>query len=142
MALTLYTFFKGSASNGDDTDPEQSSSFYNPPMTTYQNVSIYRRETVALDDGDTRTITLPNYAASGWSAVMARVIGEAKITTVGTDWNGASGVTGDTVGYGVSRYPGMISLSTTNVTSFTLEGLADSTTVEYLAMTLLTDAQL
>ncbi len=112
-------------------------------MEARHNVLYYRRETVALDLGDTRSLTFPDTAAaSGWVGVMARVIGEAKLTTVGVNWNGSSAVTGVTAGYGVVRHPGMISATTYNVTSFTFEGLADDTTVEYVAMILAEDDQL
>lgn len=143
MVDTIFTYLKGSVSNADDTDPEQSSSFYNPPMVAYNNVLYSRRETLALDDGDTRAITFPDSAAaSGWVGIMVRVVGEAKLTTIGVNWNGSSAVTGVTVGYGVDRHPGIISLTTKNVTSYTLEGLADDTTVEYVAMILARDDQL
>ena len=143
MADTLFAYLKGAISNGDDTDPEQSSSFYNPPMEAHHNVLYYRRETLSLDDGDTRALTFPDTtAASGWFGVMARVVGEAKLTSLGVNWNGSSAITGVTVGYGVTRHPGIISLITSNVTGFTFEGLADSTTVEYVAMSLAEDDQL
>ncbi len=140
MADTLYAYLKGAISNANDTDPESSAVFYNPPMEAYHNVLYYRRETVLLDDGDTRAITFPNTAAAtGWIGIIARVIGEAKITTVGVNWDGTTAVTGVTVGYGVDRHPGMISAITNSVTGITLEGLADSTTVEYVAMILAED---
>ncbi len=143
MSDTLFAYLKGAISNGDDTDPESSAVFYNPPMEAHHNVIYYRRETLELDDGDTRSITFPNAtASSGWVGVMARVIGEAKLTTVGVNWAGSGAITGVTVGYGASRHPGMMSATTYNVTSFTLEGLADDTTVEYVAMILAEDDQL
>ncbi len=139
MSDTLFAFIKGSASNANDTDPETSSVFYNPPMETVQNVTVYCRETVPLDSGDTRTISLPDAASGNWTGIMARVIGHAKITTVGTNWDGSTAVTGITAGYGTERHAGYISMVTTKVTSFTLAGLADDTTVEYLAMKFVTD---
>ncbi len=139
MADTLFAFFKGAVSNADDTDPESSSNFYNPPLVATHNVTKYRRETVPLDDGDTRTVSMPDGATGDWVGFAARVVGEAKLTTVGVNWNGSSGVTGVTVGYGVERYPGYISMTTANLSTMTLEGLADDTTVEYLLMTLATD---
>lgn len=139
MSNTLFTFIKGSASNADDTDPETSSVFYNPPMTSVQNVVQYRRETIPLNTGDTHTISLPDSGVDIWSSVMARVIGHAKVTTTGYNWDGVASITGVTAGYGTDRHPGYISMSTANVNTFTLTGLADNTTVEYLAMILTTD---
>lgn len=142
MADTLFAYFKGAVSNANDTDPETSSAFYNPPMEAKHNVLYYRRETVPLDDGDTRSVTIPSYTSALWIGFMARVVGEAKLTTVGVNWDGATAITGVTAGYGVERHPGFISMATTKVTTFTLEGLADDTTVEYLVMVLTTDDQL
>lgn len=143
MPDTLFFYAKGAVSNADDTDPESSAVFYNPPMESTHNVLYYRRETIELDDGDTRALTFPDSAAaSGWVGVMARVIGDAKLTTVGVNFNGSSALTGVTVGYGTDRHPGMISMTTQNVTSYTFEGLADDTTVEYVAMILAEDDQL
>ena len=142
MSDTIFAYFKGTASNADDTDPETSSVFYNPPISAVHNVSFYRRETIELDATETRVITLPSYAVSDWIGIMAKVVGEAKITTVGVNWNGSTPIEGVTAGYGVARYPGYISMVTTNVTSFTITAIADGTTVEYLAMVLLADNQL
>ncbi len=143
MANTLYAYLKGAISNANDTDPETSTSFYNPPMEAYHNVLYYRRETVSLNSGDARTISFPDTAAAtGWVGIIARVIGEAKITTVGVNWDGLTAVTGVSAGYGVEQHPGMISMTTDKVTTFTLAGLADDTTVEYVAMILAEDDQL
>jgi hypothetical protein len=143
MSNTLFAYLKGAISNGDDTDPENSASFYGPPWEAHHNILYYRRETLDFDLGDTRSVTFPDTAAAtGWVGVMARVVGEAKLTTVGVNWDGSTAVTGVTPGYGVDRYPGMISVVTDKVTSFTFEGLADDTTVEYVAMILAEDDQL
>lgn len=143
MSSTLFAYLKGAISENDDTDPETSSFVYNQPMEAYHNVTAFRRETLELDDGDTRTMSFPvSSAASGWVGVMARVIGEAKLTTVGVNYDGTTAITGVTVGYGVDRYPGALSFVTTNVTSYTFEGLADGTKVEYVAMILSADDDL
>ncbi len=143
MSDTLFAYLKGAVSNADDTDPENSAVFYNPPMEAHHNVLYYRRETLELDDGDTRAITFPDSAASsGWVCVMARVVGDAKLTTVGVNFNGSSALTGVTPGYGTDRHPGMITMVTQNVTSYTLEALADDTMIEYVAMILAEDDQL
>ncbi len=139
-STTLFAYLKGAISNADDTDQENSSTFYGPPWEAHHNVLYYRRETLDLDLGDTRSLTFPDSAAaSGWCGVMARVIGDAKLTTVGVNWDGSTAVTGVTPGYGTDRHPGFISLVTKNVTGYTFEGLADDTTVEYVAMILAED---
>lgn len=151
MSDTLFAYFKGTASNSDDTNVEQSSAFYYPPIGATQNVIRYNRRTLALDNGDTATITFAGQASSDWVGIMLRVTGIApatgvdeqagvvKLTTVGVNWDGITAITGVTGGYGTQRYPGIVSMVTTKVTSFTLTGLADGTVVEYLAMILASD---
>lgn len=140
MANTLFAYLKGAVSNGDDTDPENSAVFYNPPIEAHHNVLYYRRESLILADGETQSVTFQtSAAASGWVGIMARVVGEAKLTTVGVNWNGSSAVTGVTLGYGVDRHPGMISLVTKNVSTFRFESLADDTEIRYVAMILAED---
>lgn len=142
MSYTLFARLYGAIANGNNTEPETSEVFYNPPFTAYQNVTVYSRKTVSLDNGDTLTIALPAATAASWIAIMARVVGEAKLTTVGVNFDGVTAITGVTAGYGVEQYPGMISMVTTKVTSFTLQGLADGTTVEYIACILALDSAL
>lgn len=139
MANTLFTYIEGAIANGDGTTPDTSSTFSYPPMSSHQNVlhSVYR--TVALDDGGQASIFIPAYSSAFWVCFMGRVVGEAKLTTVGVNWNGSSAVTGVTPGYGTANYPGFISMTTTKVTTFALEALADGTTVEYLLMILAED---
>jgi hypothetical protein len=141
MPDTLFAYLKGSVSNANDTDPEQSSAFRYPPLEAVHNVVSYRGETVSLDLADTRSVTLPS-GITGWVGFMARVIGHAKLTTVGVNWDNSTPITGVTGGFGTDRHPGYISMVTENVTTFTLEGLADGTQVEYLIMTLAQDDEL
>lgn len=147
MANTLFAYLKGAVSNGDDTDPENSASFSNPPMECKHNVTFYRHETLSLDTAETRSVTFPD-AVTGWVGIIARVTGtdrlpgHAKITTSGVNWNGSSSITGITAGYGTDRHPGMICMTTFNVSTFTFTGLADGTVIEYLIMLLAEDDQL
>ena len=142
MSDTLFTFFRNQVSNADDTDPQTSSSFYLPPFASVQNVTEKTQETLFLYENDSRVVTLPNYATSDWVAIVARVVGYARMVTVGVDWDGSTAITGRTIGYGTARHPGYISLVTKNVTSFTFGGLADYTVVQYLAMRLIPDSSL
>lgn len=140
---TLFAYLQGAISRGNDTDPEDSAAYGDQPMEARHNVTQYRRETLTLDEGDTHTLNFPASPASGdWIGVMARVIGEAKLTTVGLNFDATTAITGVTPGYGTDRHPGMISAITTGVTGCTFEGLADSTTVEYVAMILSADDDL
>lgn len=140
MSDTLFAFLKGAVSNANDTDPESSSVFYDPPMQAQHNVTFYQRKTISLSLGSTFTIAAPGVSA-GWCCIIARVIGSAKLTTVGTDWDGTP-ATGVTAGYGIKQHPGMICITTYAMSSFTLAGLADNTEVEYVSMILASDDQL
>lgn len=124
---------------GEDTDPDTSNYFTGPNNSGKHNVLFYRRESLALDNGDTRVITFANYATTEWVLILARVIGTAKLTTAGVDADGSTSITGDTGGYGTAAHPGIIGVTTKNVTTFTLEGLADGTEVEYIACILAED---
>jgi hypothetical protein len=138
---TLFARLQASLSNGDDTNPDTSDIYTDASSTARHNVLYYRRETLDLDDTETRAITFPNYSTSQWVLILARVVGNAKITTVGVDADGVTAIQGDTAGYGTVDHPGIIGMTTYNVTSFTLESLADSTSVEYLACIIAEDDQ-
>lgn len=145
MADTFFAYLKGTASNANDTDPEQSSCFYNPPMSGQYNVLYYRRESAPLDDGENRGIVLPNYSVGSWLFIMARVVGEVSLDVAGTDWDGVSSISSTTYGYGTERYPGVITLSTANVTGapdIDFVGHADGSTVEYIIMVAVPDSSL
>lgn len=113
------------------------------------NVTYYRREELTLDDTETRTITLPNHVAGSWVLILARIVGsdsqttgQAKLTTVGVDTDNVTAIEGQTAGYGIDAHPGVIGMTTYNVTSFTLTGLADGTRITYLAAILVDDSAL
>ena len=141
-AWTLFTRLQAALSNGEDTNPDTSAVYLDASDSSKHNVTFYRRETVELDAEDTRTITFPNTAATAWVLILARVIGTAKITTVGVDFDNSTPIGSNTGGYGTSDHPGIIGMTTFNVSTFTLEGVADSTTVEYIACILAEDDQL
>lgn len=142
MSDTLFTFFMHKVSDADDTTPPQSVAYHLPPFESVMNVSEKTPETLFLDNGDTRTVTLPGYASSDWVMIVARVVGYAKLITIGVDWDGSTPITGETHGYGAGRHAGYITLTTKNVTSFQFEGLADGTLVQYLALRVIPDSQL
>lgn len=142
MNDSLFAFFTHKTSNADDTEPSQSSDFNLPPFSSGMNVCDKRIETLFLNNGDTRTITLPQYATSDWVMIMARVTGHAKLTTVGVDFDGLTPISAVNAAYGAGRHTGYLTVTTVNVTSFTFEGLADGTVVQYLAMKLIPDSSL
>lgn len=128
--MSVYTLFYNLEHNIGDLQPT---------MSGIHNVIYHRKEVVELDTSDTRTITFPDYAVSQWVCILARVIGTAKLATVGVDADGSTAIEGVTGGYGTERHPGIIGITTKSVTSFTLTGLAADTTVEYIACILAED---
>ncbi len=141
---SVFTQLKGAISNGDDTNPETSSVFTDGSTGQQYNVIAYRRETVPLDVDTLRTINILNYNDDDyWHLIVARVVGSAKLRTIGVDADDSTAVTGYTGGYGTANYPGVIGIVTTYLTaSSALIGLADDTTVEYIACILAADDDL
>lgn len=146
MAFTLFFRLRAALSAGEDTNPETSPIYLLPGPTARHNVTFYRREEIELDNAETRTITLPNHAQTSWVLILARIVGpdgqtvgQAKLTTVGVDVNNVTAIEGQTLGYGIDAHPGIIGMTTYNVNSFTLTGLAAGTKITYLAAILATD---
>ena len=100
-------------------------------------VSYYLTDSIALDLGDTKTVTWPTTgttqtAMTKW--IKAKVIGSAKITATGTDPNGGGATTTEMETTGIEKYPGIILMYVTGLSdSFTVTGDADSTTVQIMA---------
>lgn len=149
MAFTLFCRLRAALSSDEDTDPATSPLYLLPGGVARHNVTYYRRETVELDEGDSRTIALPNHVQGSWTLILARVVGpdgqtvgSAKLVTVGVDTDGSTPIEGQTIGYGIDAHPGVIGMTTYNVTSFTLTGLVDGSKVTYLAAILAEDDEL
>jgi hypothetical protein len=98
------------------------------------NVLYAKIEQFQIDNTETRSISLANYTQlSDWPFIIMRVVGEAKLSTVGVDTDNSTGITGEMPAYGTSKFPGILIFSTYNVQTFTVESLADDTTVELFA---------
>jgi hypothetical protein len=101
-------------------------------VQTRYNVQARRQMTLSMASGDTVTVTPSNLALADWRVLYARVIGTARIQTVGKDTDGTTTINGYTPAYGTSIYPGYIVLSTYNLSAITITAQADSTVVEFL----------
>lgn len=98
------------------------------------NILYSKIEQYELDITETRAISLANYTAlSDWAFIKMRVVGDAKLTTAAKDTDDTTDITADLPCYGTAKLPGILVLSTYNVTSFTVESLADDTVVELFA---------
>lgn len=136
-----YTLFVAGIANAfpdNVSDP-----FYSRWCDTYNrqiryNVRQKLLENVALDDTDTRTIVIPTSAVLGdWQLIMLRVsssvagsAGKLLLTVVGKDTDGTTTITGYQRAYGTSYFPGVVFLSGYNLTSLTMTGQADGTTID------------
>ncbi len=97
------------------------------------NILYQRIEQYELDDTDTRTITFAAYASTLWSYLIIRVDGHVRVNTTGFDTDGTTPITGKLPIFGNHIFPGMGLLSSYNVSTFTVESLADGSKVEVYA---------
>ena len=96
------------------------------------NLLYKKNESLPLDDGDSRVLTLPEstFSLTEWSIMVLKVIGKARLTTTGKDYDNTTNINAYMDTYGTSRYPGYVLLSTYNVSAFTVTGQEDGTVVE------------
>ncbi len=133
MIFTLFTSPLHQAFPDDVTDPAQSKIAIRFMNQDKFNILYKKVEQFELDAAATRTISYANYASSEWSFLIMRVNGHAQVNTAGFDTDGTTPITGELPVFGNRVFPGMLLLSTYNVTSFTVESLADSTKIELFA---------
>lgn len=98
-----------------------------------QNVLYQRFAQYVLANAATKAIAFPSYTSADWAYIIARVKGSARINTAGFDYDGVTAITGKLPIFGTQRYPGIGVISTYNVSTFTLESLADGTVIELFA---------
>ena len=130
---TESTIFLGpqcSAWGDDVSDPSTAATAQNFSPELLSGLNMRRMESIALDDTDTRAITIQGIADANKFVLYLSVVGECQVETVGKDTASAA-INGYIPTYGTARFPGKILLSTYNLSSVTLRGLADSTTVEF-----------
>lgn len=94
------------------------------------NVVQRKVASITLDAGQAKVITPATGAESDWGFVLARVIGAARLETVGVDTDNTTPISGYTAAYGTAVLPGYVILSTYNVDTFTLHGEQDGTVIE------------
>lgn len=94
-------------------------------------LSAWRTEQIVLDTGDTRSVTIQGLALADSLVFWCSVVGHVRMDTVGKDTNGSTTINGYIPTYGTARYPGKLFLSTYNISSVTLTGLADASVVEF-----------
>lgn len=134
MIFTLFLSPIHNTFSDDVDDPSQSKDFRRYFGDSKFNILYHKIEKFTLASSATRTISYANYTAlTDWPIIIARVVGSARINTVGVDTDGSTAITGKLPIYGTSIFPGIGSISSYNVTSFTVESLADGTEIELYA---------
>lgn len=134
--MTVHTLFLSplhQAFNSDVPEPSDSEVISRLVGDVYHNILYHKKEQFELDSAETRAISYANFTAAHWAFIILRVVGDAKITTSGVDTDDATGITADLPCYGTSLLPGILILSTYNVSTFTIESLADGTVIELFA---------
>ena len=103
----MYTAFEGTVDN--PTYSKLISDEQGQDAIRY-NILFKKTESIALDSGNSRTLTLPEstFATSEWSIIILKVVGKARLTTTGLNYDGISAITGIMDTYGTDLYPGYI----------------------------------
>ncbi len=131
-ANTAFFNFLVSGYPEDTPDPFFARLLQSLSVQTRYNCKVRRQMTLSMASGDSVAFTPTNIALADWGVIFARVIGTARIETVGKDTDGTTTINGYSPGYGTSIYPGYIMLSTYNLSTMTVTAQANSTVVELL----------
>lgn len=99
------------------------------------NVKARKVSTISLSAGQSFVFTPMAFQTADWTMLVLRVIGAARVDTVGLDYNGVTAIAGHTPAYGTVIYPGYVILSTYNVSSFTLLGQTGGVVAELFQAT-------
>lgn len=130
--FTAFVNAYGIAFTDDVSDPYDSKEWTEFDQQIRYNVKAKKIEEVTLDNTATRTLNFTGVVASDWRFLLIRVIGTGTVNTTGTD-QAAAGISGITGVYGTAVLPGIVMLSTYNLTAITLASLADGTVFEVFA---------
>lgn len=102
------------------------------------NVLFAKQDELFMDEDDTKVVNLANYTLTypnDWTICIAHVTGIAELQTVAKDYNNSSTINGYQRTRGTTVFPGILILSSYNITSFTFKALEDSTTIRYCVAT-------
>lgn len=133
-ADTLFITPLQSAWRGDVDDPTDGEVVGQFLGQEQQNILYERIESMSLGVSDTRSITFAGVTLKNeWVYLVAKVIGTARINVSADDTDGSTVITSKWQGYGTEVFPGFIIISSYNVNTISVEGLAAGTTVELFA---------
>lgn len=104
-------------------------------LQSRNNVRAKRIESIFLDDTETRVFTPSNIILNNTQFIVVKVIGAARINSVGKDTDGTTTINGYTPCFGTDILPGYIIYSTYNISSLTLLGQADDTKIQIFCAT-------
>jgi hypothetical protein len=93
----------------------------------------FETDSFLLDFNELRPLTLPNFSQAEWVCITLRVNGEVEVRVAALDTDNATPLLSYTKAYGDSRFPGFLQISTYNVISIDVVGVADNSQVESYA---------
>lgn len=110
------------------TDPLATAVMVDVRVGAQQNVQAFTSGVIELAAAGTYTPTVAG--TNAWYQITLRVVGEVKVTCNGSALNV----------FGVEKFPGVFTLTTSSLCALT--GVAETSTVEYCACSLLKDSDL
>lgn len=100
------------------------------------NVLFTKQDELLMALNDTKTINLASYSVSypnDWTIIVLQVEGWCELQTLAKNYDDTSTINGYQRCFGNGVYPGILVLSSYNITTFTLKALAAATKIRYLA---------
>jgi len=113
-------------------DPQQSRWYTEFDSEIRYGVAKSKKQQVVLNNGQTYALSFVNPQLSDWHCLVVRCKGTGQVQTVGKDFDGTTTITANIPVTGVSYFPGILFLSTYNLTSVTISSSADGSTFEIL----------
>ena len=93
----------------------------------------FETDSFLLDQNELRDLALPNFSTSEWIYVTLKVNGEVEVNITALDTDNATPLNSYTKAFGDSRFPGFLQISTFNVISIQVVGVAANSSVEAYA---------
>lgn len=93
----------------------------------------FETDSFLLDQNELRDLALPNFSEAEWIYITLKVNGEVEVQVLSLDYDNVSPLRSYTKAFGDSRFPGFLQISTYNVLSIEVVGIAANSSVECYA---------
>ncbi len=93
----------------------------------------FETDSFLLDQNEARDLALPNFSEAEWIYITLKVNGEVEVQVLSLDFDNVSPLRSYTKAFGDSRFPGFLQISTYNVLSIVLVGVAANSSIESYA---------